>query len=57
MVTRTPMVGIITEIQNKTKSVAKNILKTSIPPKKGSAHGEEIQDSKKKKKKKRFHSN
>ena len=46
------MVDIITEIQDKTKSVAKNILKTSIPPKKGSAHGEEIQDSKKKKKKK-----
>ena len=45
------MVGIIIEIQDKTKSVAKNILKTSIPSTMGCAHGEERQGSKKKKKK------
>ena len=41
------MVGIIIETPDIAKSVAKNILKTSIPPKKCYAHGEERQDSKK----------
>ena len=41
------MVGIIIETPDTAKSVAtKNILKTSIPPKKGYAHGEERQDRK-----------
>ena len=46
-ITETPMVGIIIETPDTAKSVAKNILKTSIPPKKCYAHGEERQDSKK----------
>ena len=37
----TPMVDIIIETPDTAKSVAQNILKTSIPPKKGYAHGEE----------------
>ena len=46
-ITETPMVGIIIETPDTAKSVAtKNILKTSIPPKKGYAHGEERQDRK-----------
>ena len=55
IITETPAVGIITETRDKAKSFAKNILKTSIPPKKGCAHGEERQDSNKKTKK--IHSN
>ena len=46
-ITETPMVGIIIETPDIAKSVAKNILKTSIPPKKCYAHGEKRQDSKK----------
>ena len=46
-ITETPMVGIIIETPDTAKSVAKNILQTSIPPKKCYAYGEERQDSKK----------
>ena len=44
-ITETPMIGIITETPDTAKSVAKNILKTSIPPKMICAHGEERTDS------------
>ena len=40
-ITETPMVDIIIETPDTAKAVAQNILKTSIPPKKGYAHGEE----------------
>ena len=43
--TETQMVGIIIETRDTVNSFAKNILKTSIPPKKGCAHWEERQDS------------
>ena len=41
------MVAILIETQDTVNSVAKNILKTSIPPRNGYAHWEEGQDSKK----------
>ena len=41
------MVGIIIETPDTAKSVVKNILKTSIPPKKSCAYGEKRQDCKK----------
>ena len=47
IITETPMVGVILKTPDTAKSVAKTILKTSIPPKKSCAHGEERQDSKK----------
>ena len=53
-ITETPMVGIIIETEDTTKSFAKRILKTSIAPNKGCAHGEDRQDSKEIKK---FNSN
>ena len=42
----TPMACIIIETSDTAKSVVKNILKTSIHPKKSCPHGEERQNSK-----------
>ena len=46
IITETQMGGIMMETRDTAKSFAKNIVKTSIPSKKGCAHGEERQDSK-----------
>ena len=46
IITETQMGGIMMETRDRAKSFTKSNVKTSIPPKKGCAHGEERQDSK-----------